>query len=93
MKHSKVLLVIALTTQPAYETVIRHGAIPIIAPRKNARVRKGAVFEHRNAAIAACMRWGRKYLEVLDWLPPAKSGGNEDELHQKAGQASDVSHL
>lgn len=40
----------AYDTQPAYEAVIRHGAIPIIPPGKNARVRKEAVFEHRNAA-------------------------------------------
>lgn len=36
---------------------------------------------------------GAQYLKALDWLPPAKSGGNEDELHQKAGRASDVSPL
>ena len=28
----------AYDTQPAYEAVIRHGAIPIIPPRKNARI-------------------------------------------------------
>lgn len=49
----------AYDTQPAYEAVIRHGAIPIIPPRKNARFRRGAAFEHRNAAIAACRRLGR----------------------------------
>lgn len=42
----------AYDTQSVYETAIRHGAIPIIPPRKNARVRRGAVFEHRNAAVA-----------------------------------------
>lgn len=46
----------AYDTQFAYETVFRHGAIPIIPPRMNARVRGGAVFEHRNAAIAGCRR-------------------------------------
>lgn len=49
----------AYDTQSVYETAIRHGAIPIIAPRKNARVRRGAVFEHRNAAVAGCRRLGR----------------------------------
>jgi IS5 family transposase len=49
----------AYDTQSAYEAVIRHGAIPIISPHKNARLRRGAVFEHRNAAIAACRRLGR----------------------------------
>lgn len=45
----------AYDTQPAYEAVIRRGAIPIIPPRKNARVRRGS----RNAAIAVCRRLGR----------------------------------
>ena len=45
-------------TQPAYEAVVRHGAIPIIPPRKNARIRKGAVFGYRNAAIDSCRRLG-----------------------------------
>ena len=49
----------AYDTQPAYEAVIRRGAIPIIPARKNARVRRGTVFEHRNAAIAVCRRLGR----------------------------------
>jgi hypothetical protein len=49
----------AYDTQPAYEAVIRRGAIPIIPPRKNARVRRGTVFEHRNAAVAVCRRLGR----------------------------------
>ena len=39
--------------------MIEYGAIPSIAPRKNARIRKGSVFEHRNAAIDACKRLGR----------------------------------
>lgn len=49
----------AYDTQPVYEAVMRHGAIPIIPPRKNARFRRGSVFEHRNAAMAACRRLGR----------------------------------
>ena len=44
---------------PDHEAVIEYGAIPIIPPRKNARIRKGSVFVHRNAAIAACRRLGR----------------------------------
>ena len=79
----------AYDTQPAYEAVIKHGAIPIIPPRKNARVRRGTVFEHRNAALATCRRLGR----TLDWLPPPKLGGNQDELHQTSGRAGDISHL
>ena len=39
--------------------MIEYGAIPIIPPRKNAQIRKGSVFVHRNAAIAACRRLGR----------------------------------
>lgn len=49
----------AYDTQPAYEAVIRHGAIPITPLRKNAWVRRRAVCEHRNEAIAACRHLGR----------------------------------
>ena len=49
----------AYDTKPAHGAVIEYGAIPVIAPRKNARIRKERVFEHRNAAIAACRRLGR----------------------------------
>lgn len=52
----------AYDTQPAYEAAIRNGAIPIIPARKNARFRKGAVFGHRNAAIAACKRLGERVM-------------------------------
>jgi len=38
--------------------VTRCGATPVIPPRKNARIRKSSVSEHRNAAIAACKRLG-----------------------------------
>ena len=31
-------------TQPAYEAVVRHGAIAIIPARKNARIRRGCVW-------------------------------------------------
>ena len=44
----------AYDTQPVYEAVMRHGAIPIIPHRKNARFRRGS-----NAAMAACRRLGR----------------------------------
>ena len=49
----------AYDTQPVHEEVITRGGIPIIPPRKNARIRKGKAFVHRNAAIAACRRLGR----------------------------------
>ena len=49
----------AYDRQPVHEEVMERGAIPIIAPRKNARIRKGQTFVHRNAAIAACQRLGR----------------------------------
>ncbi|MBP7647202.1 MAG: IS5 family transposase [Comamonas sp.] len=48
----------AYDTQSVYKAVIRRGARPVIPPRKNARIRKGRFFEHRNAAIAACRRLG-----------------------------------
>ena len=49
----------AYDTQAVHEEVIKRGGIPIIPPRKNARIRKGKAFVHRNAAIAACRRLGR----------------------------------
>lgn len=50
----------AYDTQPVHAAVIERNATPIIPPRKNARMRKGDTFAHRNAAIAACRRFGRK---------------------------------
>jgi len=49
----------AYDTQQVYEAVLEHGGTPIIPPRKNARIRKGKAFAHRNAAIATCKRLGR----------------------------------
>ena len=49
----------AYDTKQVYEAVIEHGATAIIPPRRNARIRKGKAFAHRNAAIAACKRLGR----------------------------------
>ena len=49
----------AYDTQQVYDAVMRLGATPVIPPRKNARIRKGSAFAHRNAAIAACKRLGR----------------------------------
>ena len=54
----------AYDTQPVYEAVIQRGAIPIIPPRKNARIRKGDAFAYRNAAVAACRRLGRRIWKV-----------------------------
>jgi len=50
----------AYDTRPVHDAVMQRNATPIIPPRKNARIRKGDVFVHRNAAIAACRRFGRK---------------------------------
>ena len=50
----------AYDTKQVYEAVLGRGATPIIPPRKNARIRKGRAFAHRNAAIAACKRLGRR---------------------------------
>ncbi len=48
------------TQPPVHAALIERNATPIIHPRKNARMRKGDTFAHRNAAIAACKRFGRK---------------------------------
>ena len=54
----------AYDTQPVYEAVIQRGAVPIIPPRKNARIRKGDAFAYRNAALVACRRLGRRIWKV-----------------------------
>jgi hypothetical protein len=46
----------AYDTQPVYAALIQCNVMPIIPPRKNARMRKGDAFVHRNAAIAAYKR-------------------------------------
>lgn len=50
----------AYDTKQVHETVIGHGATSIIPPRENTLIRKGSAFEHRNAAMAACQRLGRR---------------------------------
>lgn len=47
-------------TEPVHAAVMKRHAMPIIHPRKNARVRKDAAFAHCNAAMAACRNFGRK---------------------------------
>lgn len=47
-------------TQPVDETVMQRNATLIIPPSKDAKIRKGDVFAHRNAAIAGCRRLGLK---------------------------------
>ena len=54
----------AYDTQPVYEAVIQRGAVSIIPPRKNARIRKGDAFAYRNAALVACRRLGRRIWKV-----------------------------
>jgi hypothetical protein len=54
----------AYDTQPVYEAVIQRNAVPIIPPRRNARIRKGDAFAYRNAAVAACRHLGRKIWKV-----------------------------
>ena len=57
--------VVSLTGDGAYDTQDVHeachqlGVIPIIPPRKGARLRKGAAFAHRNEAVKACRQLGR----------------------------------
>lgn len=83
----------AYGTQSVQKAVMRRGAIPVIPPRKNARIRKGVAFVYRNAAIAACRRFGMVYMEALERQSPQKFGGNQNELHQETGKASDFTHL
>ena len=66
----------AYDTQLVYEAAIQRGTIPIVPPRKNARIRKGDAFAYRHAAIAACRYLGRKYrkyevvISAAVWLKP-----------------------
>ena len=69
----------AYDTQPVHEALLRRGAIPIIPPRKNARIRKGAVFGYRNAAIAACRRLGRSIWK--HWIGYHKRSLVETKMH------------
>ena len=48
----------AYDTQDVHEVCYRRGAIPIIPPRKGARLRIGLAFTHRNGAVKACKRLG-----------------------------------
>ena len=49
----------AYDTQDVHEACHRRGVIPVIPPRKGARLRKGLAFTHRNEAVKACKRLGR----------------------------------
>ncbi len=49
----------AYDTKDVHEACHRRKAIPIIPPRKGARLRQGAAFEHRNEAVKACKYLGR----------------------------------
>ncbi|MEG1282394.1 MAG: IS5 family transposase, partial [Comamonas sp.] len=40
-------------TQDVYEACYHRGAVPVIPPRKGARLRKGLAFAHRNEAVKA----------------------------------------
>lgn len=74
----------AYDTQTAHEVAIQRGAIPVIPPRKNARVRKDDAFVYRMPAF------GSKDVESVEPLPPEKLGGDQNELHQTTGRAGDV---
>ena len=50
----------AYDTLPVHAALIQCNAIPIIPPRKNARMPKGDAFVHRNAAIGTYKRLGRR---------------------------------
>lgn len=65
---------------------MKRNAMPIITPRKNARMRKGAAFAHRNAAIAACRRFGRKLCK--SWSGYHRRSWVETKMHciQRLGE-------
>ena len=49
----------AYDTQDVHKACYLRGAIPIIPPRKGAKMRKGLAFAHRNEAVKACRQLGR----------------------------------
>ncbi len=49
----------AYDTKDVHEACYLRGAIPIIPPRKGAKLRKGLAFAHRNEAVKACRQLGR----------------------------------
>lgn len=67
----------AYDTQTAYEAAIQRGAIPIIPPRKNARVRKGNAFAHRNAAMHAGALAAEVAITNAAWLKPRCTASND----------------
>jgi IS5 family transposase len=72
----------AYDTQPVHEAVIRRGAVPVIRPRRNARIRKNSAYVHRNAATAACRRSGRGFWNAgaattgEAWYRPTRTASN-----------------
>ncbi len=57
--HEKLASLTGDGAYDAHEACHHRGAIPIIPPRKGARLRKGLAFAHRNEAARACKRLGR----------------------------------
>ncbi len=49
----------AYDTHDVYKACHQRQTLPIIPPRKGARLRKGIEFAHRNEAVKACKRLGR----------------------------------
>ena len=49
----------AYDTKDVHEACYLREAIPIIPPRKGAKLRKGLAFAHRNEAVKACRQVGR----------------------------------
>ena len=49
----------AYDTKDVHEACHHRKAIPVIPPRKGARLRKGLAFAHRNEAVKACKKLGR----------------------------------
>ncbi len=79
----------AYDTQPVHEAMIECGAIPT----QKCSNPQGSCFWVSQCGDCSVQAAGAKSLEALDWLPPEKLGGNQDELHQATGRASDVSHF
>ena len=67
--------------------------MPVVQDGVVAQIAALAVLRLRHESVPQAPLLHKLSLEALDWLPPEKLGGNQDELHQATWRASDVSHF
>lgn len=70
----------AYDIQRVDEAAIERGAIPIIPPRKNARIWQRRCLYVSQCGCRRMSTLGPENLESMDRLPPAQFAGSQDEL-------------